>query len=129
VRWLWLFSNAGLPGWVRLGHTNPMFEVRMTSESSSPQEATMTDAQIDAVIEKIKPELRKALQGITRGEAVHIFNLVDGTNSKTGVKSKVVLFVAHEAPAALLEATVRGIDELGQIYARLIQAATERRPS
>jgi hypothetical protein len=81
----------------------------------------MTDAQIDALIEKVKPEIRVAIRAVMEGQAVHIFDLLDGTNSSSGIKTKFVMFIAHEAPAAILEATVRGFEECGQIYQRLIK--------
>ena len=76
----------------------------------------MTDSQIDSLIERVKPELRTAFKALISGTGVHIFNFADGANSSSGVKSKIVCFLAHEAPAAILEGTAQGIDAAQKVF-------------
>lgn len=81
----------------------------------------MNDRELDQLIDKMKPDIRRALRSVITGQqAVDIFTLADGTNSQTGAKSKLVLFVAHEAPAAFLEAALNGWSECNRIYGRLL---------
>jgi len=83
----------------------------------------MTDKQIDALIDVVKPEIRVAIRAIQNGQAVHLFNLFDWRNSKSGAQTKIVMIVAHEAPAALLEAAARGLRACSEIYARILKEA------
>jgi len=82
----------------------------------------MNDAQIDALIERVKPDLKIAIKDLLSGKAVHIFNFAEGTNSSTGVRSKIVIFLAQEAPAAVLEGTVNGLDEAGNLLMKQLQS-------
>jgi len=83
----------------------------------------MTDDQIDNLIDRVKPEIRVAIRAILDGQAVHIFTLLDGRNSQTGARTKLIMFVAHEAPVALLEATANGMNEMAGIYQRIMAEA------
>lgn len=86
----------------------------------------MSDEQIDLVIAAAVPELKVALRGVLKGETVHIFNLADGRNLSTGIETKVVCFVATEAPAAVLEATARGLDKASEISVRAFKALASK---
>jgi len=79
-----------------------------------------SDEAIDALIDRMKPEIRKALRAILeQGRAVDSFTCLE---QRTKPNLKLVMFIAHEAPAALLAKTAEGIQEMGAIYARLIPA-------
>jgi len=52
-----------------------------------------------------------------------MFEFLHGRKSETGVESKIIMFIAHEAPAAILEATINGMVKCSEIYARLMGEA------
>lgn len=80
----------------------------------------MNDQQIEAFIERIKPDLKVAMKSLLSGKTVHMFDFAEGTNS-AGVRQKVVLFLANEPTAAILEGTVKGLDEAGRIITEQLQ--------
>lgn len=78
----------------------------------------MSPEQVDRVVKAAIPELKIALESVLENGAVHIFTLADATNSKTGIKTKLVCFIALDAPAAILEGTLKGIEEAQEINIR-----------
>jgi len=85
----------------------------------------ISDEQLADLVDKVKPDLVIALRAIMSGELVHIFDFADGKNSQ-GIRSKVVLFMAEEISAAILEGTARGLQESAKIWqARLEGAAID----
>lgn len=78
----------------------------------------MTEEQLDRVIQAAIPELKVALRELLSGHAFHIFDIAAGHNSRTGVKSKIVIVLAQEAPGAVLEGCCRGMEESGKIFER-----------
>jgi hypothetical protein len=69
----------------------------------------VSDAELDRIIATAGPNLRTALQSVLSGNAVHLFNIADGTNSQTGVKTNFVCFIVQEYTAMILATTIQGI--------------------
>jgi hypothetical protein len=88
----------------------------------------ITNTDLDQLIERAKPELRKALESALSGAAVHTFNIADGTNSQTGVKSNFVCFIAHEYTAMVLEAVAQGLAASSQKAMADMMAARKEQP-
>lgn len=85
----------------------------------------MTDTQLDTLIDCMKPDIKIALKAILNGESVHIFDFAQGTNTETGMKTKIQLFMANELAGAILEGTTQGIDKMAKIFMSTI-ASTQK---
>lgn len=86
----------------------------------------MSDEDIERVLEAMVPELRTALKGVLGGESVHAFDCAAGTHSLTGIKTKLVCVVAHEAAAIVLESTARGIQMANEFLQGQSKVVMER---
>ena len=80
----------------------------------------MTDEQIEQLIEHGIPELRVALKSMLREHMVcHAFDFAVGTNAQTGIQSKIVVIMALEPVAMLLENCARGVKAMEDCIVRL----------
>jgi hypothetical protein len=65
---------------------------------------------IDQCVAAMVPELKIALDSVMSGEACHAFTALDAANTASGLKQKIVCFLAFEYFADILEGTARGVD-------------------
>jgi hypothetical protein len=88
----------------------------------------LTDEQIEKLIDHAIPDLRVALKAILREHKIyHAFDFGIGTNSITGIKSKVVLILACEPVGVLLEKCGEGVRAMEDCILRL-QAQAKVKP-
>lgn len=93
-----------------------------------PLNPVMTSEQIERCIDAAIPELRTAIKTmIENQEGIHIFDIWSGRNSKTGIESKMVCFIAVDELALVLEGAAKGIGESQKLQMdRLKQLAMGR---
>lgn len=89
---------------------------------------TKPSPNFDAVLEAAAPELRKALEAIFSGNLIHAFDVAVGTNSESGIQTRIVCILAHESAALVLEGTAKGIEQANQLYREQLAKLTDRRP-
>lgn len=78
----------------------------------------VTDEQLDALIERARPEIRRSLRGILNGEAVHLFNIAEQP-LPAGGSWAVVCCILSEPLACLTESVLKGADAMGNSYQKL----------
>lgn len=83
----------------------------------------MTREQVREAAERMLPELEIALHAILSGQALHIFECGAGTNSVTGVQSRIFCFIAQEHAAILLEAVAQGANKSAEFLMEQAQKA------
>lgn len=80
---------------------------------------SMTDQQLDALIDEQKPHLRIALRSVLEGQAVHLFN-IGSLPLANGQHWNVVCTILAEPLAHLIEGLVgEGFRKMSQSYAKL----------
>jgi hypothetical protein len=87
----------------------------------------VSDEEIDALIDRAKPELRKAFRSILNGSAVHFFNI--GSQPLTsGERWDVVACIMSEPISRLVESVTGGVEKMGLSYAKLTAPAPTKEP-
>lgn len=81
----------------------------------------MTDEQIDALIDANRENLKISLRDLLNGIPAHLFTFADGTNSGTGVKTKITCILAHEICALVLEGTLDGLGKSQERFAEIMR--------
>jgi hypothetical protein len=82
----------------------------------------MSDEQMDALIDGMRPDLKKAIRSIINGNLADWFPFGEGAVSG----ETIVLFLAREAPAAVLESTLKGLATFNEIAIRMSQEYAKR---
>ena len=79
---------------------------------------------LENTIQAALPELRIALADALSGN-MHAFNIAEGTNSQTGVRTSFVCFIVHEYTAIVLQAALHGMAASSQKMTADMTAARE----
>jgi hypothetical protein len=86
------------------------------------------ESEIERIIQEMIPELRVALKRtILDGVLVDCFDCAEAVKSGVGVKW--TCFIAVEGAAAVLEGTMKGLDESTKIWNRQIKALNSELPN
>lgn len=78
----------------------------------------MTDQQLDELIDRAKPDLRKALRMILESQTGgHLFNIAS-QRLPSGARWDVVVAVLNEPTGRLVEAVLEGTDRMTQSFVK-----------
>lgn len=78
----------------------------------------VSDEELDAFIDRAKPDLRIALRTILNGGAAHYFN-IGSQPLPSGQRWDVVACIMSEPIARLVETVTGGVDKMNSSYAKL----------